>query len=93
MYSETYKNYHQTIAAAANNRSSIAIEGYCFQLGSELIPPPRIRCTSFGFVIHYEVLKVGLHFDGHMIASIGTLNLNPTNYVAAISKYADYGNN
>ena len=40
-----------------NVRSSFAIVDYCFCLGSEQIPPTRIRCIGFGSVEPYESLK------------------------------------
>ena len=120
IYSETYTNFQQTLAAAAgasqieqliptrysslktvfltmrdstsalnaspcahypNSRSSFEIADYCFRLGSEQIPPTRIRCNNFGFVEAYEALKVALHCGGNTICSMGILDA--TNYVVA----------
>ena len=126
IYSETYTNFQQTMAAAAGSsqieqliptrysslktvfltmrkttsvlnathgnlipttRSSFGIVDYCFRLGSEQIPPTRVRCTGFGFIEPFEALKVALHCGGNTIASMGILNA--ANYIVAAPSGAD----
>ena len=130
IYSETYTNFQQTLAAAAgssqieqliptrysslktvfltmrkttsalngghavlypNSRSSFGIVDYCFRLGSEQIPPTRIRCEGFGYVEAYEALKVALHCGGNSLAPMGVLNA--ANYSVVAPTGADYGAN
>ena len=100
IYTETYTNFQQTLAATAGSsqieqlipthysslktvfltmrkttlvlnathgalyptmRSSFGLVDYCFRLGSEQIPPTRVRYTGFGFIEAYEALKTALH--------------------------------
>ena len=68
-------------------RSSFGIVDYCFLLGSEQIPPTRIRCKGFGFVEPYEALKAALHCGGNTLASMGILNA--ANYIVEAPSGAD----
>ena len=115
IYSETYTNFQQTLAANTtqleqlipsrysslktvfvsmrdsdvasntghqvypNSRSSFGITDYCFRLGSEQIPPSRIRCKDYGFLEAFEALKTSLHGGGNTLCSIGILNAS--NYI------------
>ena len=130
IYSETYTNFQQTMAAAAgssqieqliptqysslktvfltmrkttsaqngghavlypNSRSSFGLVDYCFRLGSEQIPPTRIRCDGFGCVEPYEALKVAMHCGGSSLTSMGILL--QANYSVIALTGADYGAN
>ena len=130
IYSETYTNFQQTMAAAAgssqieqliptwysslktvfltirkttsaqngghavlypNSRSSFGLVDYCFRLGSEQIPPTRIRCEGFGYVEPYEALKVAMHCGGASLTSMGILS--QANYSVIAPTGADYGAN
>ena len=74
-----------TVAANAthqvypNSRSSFGITDYCFRLGTEQIPPSRIRCTGYGFLEAFEALKTSSHGGGNTLCSIGILNA--ANYI------------
>ena len=72
-------------------RSTFAIADYCFRLGSEQIPPTRVRCDAVSYVEPYEALKVALHCGGATLASMGILNA--ANYQVDTPTGADYGVN
>ena len=130
IYSETYTNFQQTMAAAAGTsqieqliptrysslktvlvsmrkttsalngghavlypytRSTFAIADYAFRLGSEQIPPTRVRCNAFSYVEPFEALKTAMHAGGSSLCSMGVLN--GTNYVASAPTGADGGAN
>ena len=71
-----------------NCRSSFGIVDYCFRLGSQQIPPTRVRCTGYGFVEAYEGLKNAFHAGGNAICSMGILTA--ANYVPAAPSGTDY---
>ena len=59
-----------------NTRDTLGIADYCFRLGSEMIPPSRIKGTAYGYVEPFEALKLSFHSGGNTIQSLGILNFS-----------------
>ena len=57
-----------------NSRDTFQITDCCFRLGSEQIPPSRVRCEGYDYVEAFEALKVAFHCGGNALTSMGILN-------------------
>ena len=57
-----------------NSRDTFEIVDYCFRLGSEQIPPSRIRAKGTNYVEAFEALKVAFHCGGNALTPMGILN-------------------
>ena len=57
-----------------NSRDTFEIVDYCFRLGSEQIPPSRIRAIGTNYVEAFEALKVAFHCGGNALTPMGILN-------------------
>ena len=57
-----------------NSRDTFGIVDYCFRLGSEQIPPSRIRAKDTNYVEAFEALKVAFYCGGNALTSMGILN-------------------
>ena len=57
-----------------NTRDTFEITDYCFRLGSEQIPPSRIRALETNYSEPFEALKVAFHCGGNTLNCMGILD-------------------